>query len=75
MQRKTTLTFCRASRGADCLQIFRDDSSKRTVNDVVRAIDKDVKWIEEEYYHWLGEEYHTGWVLKVFGASSVKLSN
>lgn len=33
-------------------------------NEVVRAIDKDGKWVEVEYYHWLREEYRTGWVLK-----------
>lgn len=35
-------------------------------NEVVRAIDKDGKWIEVEYYHWLHEEYRTGWVLKKY---------
>jgi hypothetical protein len=35
-------------------------------NEVVRAIDKDAKWIEVEYYHWLHEEYRTGWVLKKY---------
>ena len=35
-------------------------------NEVVRAIDKDGKWVEVEYYHWLREEYRTGWVLKKY---------
>lgn len=35
-------------------------------NEVVRAIDKDGKWVEVEYYHWLSEEYRTGWVLKKY---------
>ena len=35
-------------------------------NEVVKAIDKDGKWIEVEYYHWLHEEYRTGWVLKKY---------
>lgn len=35
-------------------------------NEVVRSIDKDGKWVEVEYYHWLREEYHTGWVLKKY---------
>ncbi|OYQ41910.1 hypothetical protein CHU94_06005 [Rhodoferax sp. TH121] len=35
-------------------------------NEVVRAIDKDGKWVEIEYYHWLREEYRTGWVLKKY---------
>lgn len=35
-------------------------------NEVVRAIDKNGKWIEVEYYHWLHEEYRTGWVLKKY---------
>jgi len=33
-------------------------------NEVVRAIDHKGRWIEVEYYHWLHEEYRTGWVLK-----------
>lgn len=35
-------------------------------NEVVRAIDKCGKWVEVEYYHWLREEYRTGWVLKKY---------
>lgn len=35
-------------------------------NEVVRAIGKDGKWVEVEYYHWLREEYRTGWVLKKY---------
>lgn len=35
-------------------------------NEVVRAIDRDGKWIEIEYYHWLHEEYRTGWTLKKY---------
>lgn len=35
-------------------------------NEVVRAVDKDGKWVEVEYYHWLHEEYRTGWVLKKY---------
>ncbi|MFM7001766.1 MAG: SH3 domain-containing protein [Limnohabitans sp.] len=35
-------------------------------NEVVRAIEKDGKWVEVEYYHWLHEEYRTGWVLKKY---------
>lgn len=35
-------------------------------NEVVRAIDRDGKWVEIEYYHWLHEEYRTGWVLKKY---------
>jgi len=35
-------------------------------NEVVRAIDKDGKWVEVEYYHWLRKEYRTGWVLKKY---------
>lgn len=35
-------------------------------NEVVRAISKDGKWVEVEYYHWLHEEYRTGWVLKKY---------
>lgn len=35
-------------------------------NEVVRAIDKDGKWVEVQYYHWLREEYRTGWVLKKY---------
>lgn len=35
-------------------------------NEVVRAIDRDGKWVHVEYYHWLHEEYRTGWVLKKY---------
>lgn len=35
-------------------------------NEVVRAIDKEGMWVEVEYYHWLHEEYRTGWVLKKY---------
>lgn len=34
--------------------------------EVVKALDKKGKWIEIEYYHWLHEEYRTGWVLKKY---------
>jgi len=33
-------------------------------NEVVRAIGRKGRWAEIEYYHWLHEEYRTGWVLK-----------
>ena len=33
-------------------------------NEVVRAIDREGRWVEVEYYHWLHEQYRTGWVLK-----------
>lgn len=35
-------------------------------NEVVSKTDKDGKWVEIEYYHWLHEEYRTGWVLKKY---------
>ncbi len=35
-------------------------------NEVIRAINKDGMWVEVEYYHWLHEEYRTGWVLKKY---------
>lgn len=35
-------------------------------NEVVRAVDEDGKWIEIEYYHWLRQEYRTGWALKKY---------
>jgi len=35
-------------------------------NEVLRAIDKDGKWVKVEYYHWLREEYRTGWILKKY---------
>ncbi len=35
-------------------------------NEVVKSLDKKGKWIEVEYYHWLHEEYRTGWVLKKY---------
>lgn len=34
--------------------------------EVVRPIAKDGKWIEFEYYHWLHQEYRTGWALKKY---------
>lgn len=40
--------------------------SKLLPNEVIRAIDKDGKWVEVEYYHWLRKEYRTGWVLKKY---------
>jgi len=33
-------------------------------NEVVLSIDRKGRWVEVEYYHWLQEEYRTGWVLK-----------
>jgi|GEM_PF-1410279 hypothetical protein len=35
-------------------------------NEVVRAVRSDGKWVEVEYYHWLHEEYRTGWVMKKY---------
>jgi hypothetical protein len=35
-------------------------------NEVVLMTDKEGKWVEIEYYHWLHEEYRTGWVLKKY---------
>lgn len=35
-------------------------------NEVVRPISEDGKWIEIEYYHWLHQEYRTGWALKKY---------
>lgn len=35
-------------------------------NEVVRKTDKNGKWVEIEYYHWLHKEYRTGWVLKKY---------
>lgn len=33
-------------------------------NEVVRVIDRQGRWVEIEYYHWLHEECRTGWVLE-----------
>lgn len=33
-------------------------------NEVVRTLERKGRWVEIEYYHWLHEEYRTGWVLK-----------
>jgi hypothetical protein len=41
-------------------------AGKLLPNEVVRAVGKDGKWVEVEYYHWLHEEYRTGWVLKKY---------
>jgi hypothetical protein len=35
-------------------------------NEVVRTVSEDGKWIEFEYYHWLHQEYRTGWALKKY---------
>ena len=35
-------------------------------NEVVRPISEDGTWIEIEYYHWLHQEYRTGWALKKY---------
>jgi hypothetical protein len=35
-------------------------------NEVVRPISEDGKWIEIDYYHWLHQEYRTGWALKKY---------
>ena len=35
-------------------------------NEVVRPISEDGKWREIEYYHWLHQEYRTGWALKKY---------
>lgn len=35
-------------------------------NEVVRALDRNGKWVKIEYYHWLHEEYRVGWVLKKY---------
>lgn len=34
--------------------------------EVVRPVSEDGKWIEIEYYHWLHQEYRTGWALKKY---------
>lgn len=41
-------------------------TGKLLPNEVVRAVGKEGKWVEVEYYHWLHEEYRTGWVLKKY---------
>lgn len=35
-------------------------------NEVVRSVERKGHWVEVEYYHWLHEEYRTGWVLKKY---------
>jgi len=35
-------------------------------NEVVRPVSEDGKWIEFQYYHWLHQEYRTGWALKKY---------
>lgn len=34
--------------------------------EVVRPVSQKGKWIEIEYYHWLHQEYRTGWALKKY---------
>lgn len=40
--------------------------SKLLPREVVRPIAEDGKWIEVQYYDWLRQDYHTGWVLKKY---------
>ena len=35
-------------------------------NEVVRPLSEDGKWIEFQYYHWLHQDYRTGWALKKY---------
>jgi hypothetical protein len=35
-------------------------------SEVVRPLSEDGKWIEFQYYHWLHQEYRTGWALKKY---------
>ncbi len=35
-------------------------------SEVVRPVSEDGKWIEFHYYHWLHQEYRTGWALKKY---------
>lgn len=35
-------------------------------NEVVNLVSEDGKWIEIRYYHWLHQEYRTGWALKKY---------
>lgn len=35
-------------------------------SEVVRPVSEDGKWIEFQYYHWLHQEYRTGWALKKY---------
>ena len=43
--------------------------------EVVRPIEEDGKWIEFEYYHWLHQEYRTGWALKKYFQRVARPSN
>ncbi len=38
--------------------------AKLLPNEVMRSVDRKGRWVEVEYYHWLHEQYRTGWVLK-----------
>jgi hypothetical protein len=40
--------------------------SKLLPREVVRPIAEEGKWIEVQYYDWLRQDYHTGWVLKKY---------
>ena len=35
-------------------------------NEVVRPVSEEGKWIEFQYYHWLHQDYRTGWALKKY---------
>lgn len=40
--------------------------SKLLPREVVQSIAEEGKWIEVQYYDWLRQDYHTGWVLKKY---------
>lgn len=40
--------------------------SKLLPREVVQPISEDGKWVEVQYYDWLRQGYHTGWVLKKY---------
>jgi len=40
--------------------------SKLLPREVVQPIAEEGKWIEVQYYDWLRQDYHTGWVLKKY---------
>lgn len=49
------------------------DANERSISlgkllprEVVRPVSEQGKWIQFEYYHWLMQEYQTGWALKKY---------
>lgn len=59
VRERVAVVFAKPESGAT-------EVGKLLPNEVVRPISDEGKWIEIEYYHWLHQEYRTGWALKKY---------